>query len=265
MDYNEEILQLKTNCSKCSGLCCVALFFFKMDGFPKDKKAGEPCDNLLNNFQCKIHTQLEDKNLKGCIGYDCFNAGEHVTQFIYQGKTYRDLPNRAMEIFDIFMIISQLFQARYYLLEVLTLEISSKMKEKIEWLIVENKKICNYSFNELLSFNLNAYKNKINPILKQICLQLNKNKNVPTVFLGKNFEGKDMTNLDLSTKLLIAANFKGCRFENTIFLGADTRDTDFSNADLKKAVFLTQGQINSAKGNRNTKLPNHLNYPVTWK
>jgi Mg2+/Co2+ transporter CorB len=37
-------------------------------------------------------------------------------------------------------------------------------------------------------------------------------------------------------------------------IGADTRDTNFSNADLREAVFLTQRQINSAKGNRNTKL-----------
>lgn len=93
MNYSEELLQLKTNCSKCSGLCCVALFFSKMDGFPKDKKAGQPCNNLLDDFRCKIHTQLEDRNLKGCIGYDCFGAGQHVTQCIYQGKTYRDLTN----------------------------------------------------------------------------------------------------------------------------------------------------------------------------
>lgn len=42
-------------------------------------------------------------------------------------------------------------------------------------------------------------------------------------------------------------------------------DTNFSNADLREAIFLTQGQINSAKGNRSTKLPKHLDYPVTWK
>ena len=74
-----------------------------------------------------------------------------------------------------------------------------------------------------------------------------------------------MSGLELSMKLLIAANFDSCKFDNTIFLGADTRDANFNDADLTKALFLTQGQVNSAKGNRNTKLPKHLNYPVTWK
>lgn len=265
MNYSEELLQLKTNCSKCSGLCCVALFFSKMDGFPKDKKAGQPCNNLLDDFRCKIHTQLEDRNLKGCIGYDCFGAGQHVTQCIYQGKTYRDLTNQATEIFDVFIIVFQLYQVRYYLLEVLTLDISSKKKERIKDLIIENKKICNYFPNKLLSFNLNTYKDKINPVLKQICSQFKNNKKVPTIFLAKNFKGEDMSGLDLSMKLLIAANFDSCKFDNTIFLGADTRDANFNDADLTKALFLTQGQVNSAKGNRNTKLPKHLNYPVTWK
>ena len=126
MDITKEILQLKTNCSQCSGLCCTALFFFKIDGFPKDKNAGQPCHNLLNDFRCKIHSQLEDKHLKGCIGYDCFGAGQHVTQFIYQGQTYQDLPNQQNEIFDIFMTVFQLFQIRYYLLQALTIYVTDK-------------------------------------------------------------------------------------------------------------------------------------------
>ncbi|WP_279006933.1 pentapeptide repeat-containing protein [Thomasclavelia cocleata] len=50
-----------------------------------------------------------------------------------------------------------------------------------------------------------------------------------------------MSGLDLSMKLLIAANFDSCKFDNTIFLGADTRDANFNDADLTKALFLTQG------------------------
>ena len=85
------------------------------------------------------------------------------------------------------------------------------------------------------------------------------------IYLGRSFKHKDLSGLDLSSKLLIAANFSHCSFHGTIFLGADTRDADFSHADLSDAVFLSQGQVNAAKGNLNTKLPKHLDYPVTWK
>ena len=45
--YDEALFNhLKIDCSKCFGLCCVALFFSKCDGFPTDKGAGKPCLNL---------------------------------------------------------------------------------------------------------------------------------------------------------------------------------------------------------------------------
>lgn len=64
--------QFKAECSKCSGLCCTALFFSKMDGFPENKAAGKPCVNLEKNYRCRIHKDLEARNMKGCIGYEWF-------------------------------------------------------------------------------------------------------------------------------------------------------------------------------------------------
>jgi uncharacterized protein YjbI with pentapeptide repeats len=65
--------------------------------------------------------------------------------------------------------------------------------------------------------------------------------------------------------LMIAANLEGCSLRGTNFLGADMRDANIKNTDLSSCVFLTQMQINSAKGNRNTKLPGNLSYPDSWK
>lgn len=60
-------IYMKSDCSKCSGLCCTALYFSKMNGFPKDKVSGQPCTNLLKDYRCKIHSQLEKQKTKGCI------------------------------------------------------------------------------------------------------------------------------------------------------------------------------------------------------
>ncbi len=50
----------------------------------------------------------------------------------------------------------------------------------------------------------------------------------------------------------------------TDFIGADLRDADFRGADLSKSFFLTQGQINTAKGDLSTKLPPFINRPAHW-
>lgn len=262
--------QLKVDCSKCSGLCCTALFFSKIDGFPENKKAGKPCTKLQNDYQCKIHHELEKLNMKGCIGYDCFGAGQHVTQFIYQCETWQTMQEQSKEIFDVFLLIFQLFQIRYYLEESAIIIPAKELGSDIVNLINENEALCNSTPQSILEIDIDSYRNKVNIILKQVCDSVIKcfhnSENIRlTEFLGRNFNDRDMSGLDLSTKLLIAANFDSCIFNGTVFLGADTRDTNFSNADLREAVFLTQGQINSAKGNRNTKLPEHLDYPITWR
>ena len=69
---------LKTDCCGCRGFCCRALFFFKSDGFPYDKPAKRNCKNLLADYRCKIHDQLEIVNYYGCINYDCLGPGHII-------------------------------------------------------------------------------------------------------------------------------------------------------------------------------------------
>lgn len=266
----ERLRQLKADCSKCSGLCCTALLFSKIDGFPENKQAGKPCTKLQNDYRCKIHNDLEKLNMKGCIGYDCFGAGQHVTQSIYKGETWLTLREKSNEIFDIFLIIVQLYQIRYYLEESALIIPAKDLWSDIRDLINENEALCNSTPQSILAIDIDSYRSRVNIILKQVCDSIrkcfkNSDHKRTTEFIGRNFSKRDMSGLDLSGTLLIAANFDRCIFKGTIFLGADTRDTIFSNADLRGAAFLTQGQVNSAKGNKNTKLPKHLDYPVTWR
>ncbi len=71
--FNKE---LRVNCKKCFGLCCIALYFSASEGFPTNKDAGKPCINLKSDFTCSVHQNLRNKGLKGCTAYDCFGAGQ---------------------------------------------------------------------------------------------------------------------------------------------------------------------------------------------
>lgn len=269
MSVENQLRHMKGDCSQCSGLCCTALFFSQMDGFPKDKRAGKPCLHLRSDFRCEIHQDLARKNMKGCIGYDCFGAGQHVTQVIYQGKTWQSLPQQAQEIFDVFIIVFHLYQIRFFLEESLSHINHQQLCNELHILKTENINICQSTSHEILTFDWQNYNRRSHQTLQKVCEFIHKTSHFqqkcPTNLLGKNFKGKDLSGMDLSTKLLIATHFEECQFQKTIFLGADTRDTHFDNADLSGALFLTQAQINAAKGNRQTKLPAHLDYPDTWK
>ena len=72
-------LDLEADCSRCVGLCCIALRLDRADGFGHDKLAGDACHHLDQNFRCRIHDRLEDLGYEGCDAFDCLGAGQRVT------------------------------------------------------------------------------------------------------------------------------------------------------------------------------------------
>ena len=86
---------------------------------------------------------------------------------------------------------------------------------------------------------------------------------------GSDFFGADLrkTNLrgaNLRGALLIAADLRGVDLTGADMIGADLRDANISGANLKDSIFLTQAQINTAKGDLSTKLPLSLSRPKYW-
>lgn len=261
-------LELKIDCEKCSGLCCVALYCMKTDGFPENKEAGVPCKCLMPDFKCTIHSKLSEKNMRGCLAYDCFGAGQKVTQDCFPNVNWKTHPKKAKEIFEVFLVVFQLHQMQWYLLESLTLISDQQLQKNVEMLIAENEGITNMPPNQILEFDIENYRSKVNQVLKQVSGLIaidSVDETNPKDYFGKHLKKANLNGKNLSMALMIAANLEGCSLKRTNFLGADLRDANIKNTDLSGSVFLTQMQINSAKGNRNTKLPKNLSHPESWE
>lgn len=99
---------LHPDCKNCVAYCCVAFAFDQGDHFDFDKAAGVACPHLLPDHYCRIHAQLDQKGFSGCVRYNCFGAGQRVTQEIYAGKSWRDHPELAQEMFDAFSKVEKL-------------------------------------------------------------------------------------------------------------------------------------------------------------
>ena len=48
------------------------------------------------------------------------------------------------------------------------------------------------------------------------------------------------------------------------FISSDLRKINLRGANLTNSIFITQAQINSAKGDANTRLPTSLIHPAYW-
>lgn len=112
---------LKADCASCFGLCCVALPFARSSDFAVNKAAGTPCKNLQGDFRCGIHTRLRDSGFSGCTVFDCFGAGQKVSQVTFGGHSWREVPGSARQMFDVFPVMRRLHELLWYVTEALSL------------------------------------------------------------------------------------------------------------------------------------------------
>ncbi len=261
-------INLKPDCEKCFGLCCVALYFSTHDGFPTNKKAGTPCPNLDIDFRCKVHAKLTKLGLKGCIGYECFGAGQQVSQNSFSGQDWRQNPPSANLMFEVFSIMRQLHELCWYLRDALLLKIAASMQKEIETALQETEQITQLAPQLLKEFDITAHCEKVSILLASVSGLVRNDTNHKSQqskdLFGKDLRKMNLRNANLRGSCLIAANLEGMDLSGADFIGADLRDTNIRGADLSKSIFLTQFQINVARGNAKTKLPQGLSRPFSW-
>lgn len=277
--YDENLFSdLKIDCKRCQGLCCVALYFSKMDGFPMDKKAGVPCSHLEKDFKCDLHGELRSKGYKGCTSYECFGAGQKVTQITYGGKEWQSSPKKAKEIFEAFLHLRQLQEMSWYLTDAVTFKAAKPIKEDLLGGLEDTKALTELEPKELLKVDIEAHRDKVNGLLKELCYLVelsvadfkaatsNEKKALPPghFFMGKNLTNTNLIGADFAGAILIGANLKHANLTGANLIGADLRDANLSGADLRDCLFLTQAQVNTAQGDRKTKLPKELVHPSWW-
>lgn len=271
--------RLKPQCERCFGLCCVALYYSKQDGFPQDKSAGTPCLKLDAGFRCSVHEKLGELGLKGCAAYECFGAGQQVSQVTFAGESWRSQPASAGMMFRAFLILRHLYELCWYLSEAISYEPEQPLKEELRKTFRGTEHITELSPEELLSFDLPQLGTEAIALLREasasvrarigragkILGQRENKRNALADFFGKDLRKKDLRCMDLHGACLIAANLQGMDLFGADFIGADLRDADLRGADLSGSLFLSQFQINTARGDPTTKLPEALTRPSHWK
>ncbi len=173
--YPELLAECVGHCQRCRGLCCVALYFAKSEGFPADKPPGLPCPHLRSSdFRCAIHPQLRKRGLKGCVAYDCFGAGQAAVERI-EREAKRPSDPLSAPIFDaespltsdLFLTIFRLKQMLWFLLEASSLVPAESLQPEMDSLISENLRMTGLRPSEICSLSLEDYRQRVNSLLKR--------------------------------------------------------------------------------------------------
>lgn len=269
---------LRADCENCFGLCCVALPFTASVDFAVNKDAGKPCSNLQSDFRCSIHKNLRQKGFKGCTVFECFGAGQKVSQVTFEGIDWRTGPEQAKKMYDVFPIMHQLHEMLWYLNEALTLKATRPIHKEVRAAIDETERLSKLSPDLIIELNVPLHRADINTLLLKTSELVwmesrqqykNSKKNMRINHRGANLMGAklrraDLRGANLRGAYLIAADLRDANLRSADFIGADLRDADLRGANLTDSIFLTQVQINAAKGDTSTKLPELLSRPAHW-
>lgn len=269
---------LRADCENCFGLCCVALPFAASADFAFDKDGGTPCRHLQLDFRCGIHQDLRDKGFRGCTVYECFGAGQKVSQMTFVGNDWRNNPDSAVKMFKVFPIMQRLHEMLWYLNQALELEAARSMHSDFRHAFIETERLTHLGPDALLELNVSDHRADINVLLIRVSelvraearqsmnssQQRKKDYGPRADLVGARLRRADLRGANLRGAYLIAADLREADLRYSDLIGADFRDTDLRGADLTGSIFLTQAQINAAQGDANTKLPPPLTHPIHW-
>ncbi len=260
--------RLRADCGRCEALCCVAPAFAASADFAFPKPAGVPCPELRSDLGCGIHERLRDLGMPGCAVFDCFGAGQAVVQQTFAGRSWRDSPATADEVFAVFPVVRQLHELLWHLAEALARLDAGPLRDEVAAAQRATEAQVAGSPAELAAVDAPAHRREVGPLLERVSTAVRAGHRARdrrgADLVGRDLRRTDLRGASLRGACLIGADLRGADLSTTDLLGADLRVTDLRGADLADSLFLTQPQVDAAVGNGATTLPGALARPRHW-
>jgi hypothetical protein len=256
-DVGDRRARLRADCSRCVAICCVAPAFAASADFAIDKPAGVPCPNLRSDDGCSVHDRLRPLGFPGCAVFDCFGAGQQVTQVTFGGV-------RGPLLFDAFTVMRQLHELLWYLNE--ALDLPGPFGAELEAALTATERLTELPADELVVVPVAEHRTSVNELLLRVS-SLTRAGTAAVDHRGADLVGRrlrDLRGASLRGALLIGADLRGADLNLADVTGADFRGADVRGADLSTTIFLSQAQLAAAVGDETTRLPPPLHRPTHW-
>ncbi|HET8718196.1 MAG TPA: pentapeptide repeat-containing protein [Nocardioidaceae bacterium] len=274
--------QLRADCSRCTGLCCVALPFAASADFAADKPAGSPCLHLADDDRCRIHDRLRPAGYAGCTVYDCLGAGQRLTHGAGEERSWRGASATAAGLFRSLPLLQGVHELLALLDEAAGLTAGSgsartvdELRDRAEALAAEiADRLVAREDQATRAGELAELRGRVGAALDEVsaAVRAARTPRQPADhrhadLVGARLARADLRGADLRGALLIAADLREADLRDADLLGTDLRDADLRGADLRGALFLTAPQLAAARGHTTTRLParlQSLGTPAHW-
>ncbi|UED83413.1 pentapeptide repeat-containing protein [Streptomyces profundus] len=263
-------LDLVGDCAACHGLCCVALPFAASADFAHSKDAGHPCPRLGADSRCGIHANLRGSGYAGCAVFDCFGAGQRISQHTFGGRSWRDDPGTARLMFAVFPVQRQLHELLWYLTQAEELPAARPLRPALNEALAATERLAAAEAETLLGLDVAAHRAEVNTLLLRASELARAGQPAQRRYargadlVGARLRRADLRGANLRGALLIAADLRQADLGLADLIGADLRDADLRGARLAGALFVTRPQLDAARGDADTTIPDGLARPAHW-
>jgi hypothetical protein len=262
---------MRADCSRCAALCCVAPSFRASSEFAADKGAGVPCPHLVAKRSCGIHDRLRSSGYRGCAVFDCFGAGQHVTQVTFGGSNWQDDLAAAKPVFEVFDVMRRLKELLWHLADAASAVVEGPLHDEVREMRVVLQDLTWQEAGDLERLDVFALQERVMNLLQRATKARREEVADPSGLelatadlSGANLARTNLRGADLRYAVLRKAVLAGADLFGADLFGADMRDADVCGARLAASLFLTQMQLEVTSGDGTTTIPPALRPPDHW-
>ncbi|MCU1614292.1 MAG: pentapeptide repeat-containing protein [Frankiales bacterium] len=190
-------------------------------------------------------------------------------QVTFGGEDWRTTPELAAPMFAVLPVMRQLHELLWYLVEAAALT-DGPLRDDVVRLQAATEQLTRADPGELAAVDVGGHSKHVGAVLDRVSSHVRGQvRDRPADrrradLIGSRLTDADLQGASLRGALLIGADLQGADLRRADLLGADLRGADLRRADLTGALFVTQPQLISARGDAATRIPSSLRRPGHW-
>jgi len=210
--------------------------------------------------------------------YDCFGAGQRISQVTFAGRHRHDGPDAAQALFTAFGVLRTLHELLTYLGEALARTPEGSLRAALVAAADETRRLASGDAETLTDLDAEPHRRRVADLLRTASeagrtdggrgpgadAGRRGRRHRGAVLVGARLRGADLRRADLAGSCLLGADLRRADLRDADLIGADLRAADLRGADLRDAWFVTPSQLLAARGDAATRLPADLPRPPHW-
>jgi hypothetical protein len=246
--------ELRADCARCVGLCCVVPAFTASSDFAFGKPAGVACRHLAGDHRCRIHAQLRERGMRGCTVYDCFGAGQRVTQAA-GSPSAPSAPSAsgAADAADAFEAVRALHEMLWYVVAAMELSAARPVHGRLHEAYDELDALAGdlADAGGAARFDAAGLRDRVNGLLREASRLARDGVRAAgdpapdlrgALLVGADLRRRDLRAADLRGAVLVGADLRGADLTGADLTGADLRGARVDPGQLLRALFVTHVQ-----------------------